>query len=207
MAAASDGDLYVAAALREALQLAVERGVAVVARPDGFLGDPAVRIGIPEQLARIEVALRTAGQDGAVDKFIVSLNRAAERAAPAGRAPLLVTAAELTFIDGYRMLTGGDTAATDALRRAGLGRLVTALDPAVAEATDRVGTARRYKRFMKNAHFGGLVQHPPVDLDAYVVSRVVEGLFHAIGQEERRIRSDPAARPSARLQEVFGTQR
>jgi hypothetical protein len=193
------------AALREALQLAVERGVAAVGRPDGFLGNPAIRIPVPEQLAKVEAKLRLAGQEGQIEKFVVNLNRAAEHAAPAGRAPLLISASELYLDD--RLLATGETAVTDALRRHGLGRLIAALNPAVAEATERVGTTRRYKRFVKGSQFGGLLSHAPLDLDAYIVGRTVEGIFHAIGQEERRIRSDPAARPSARLREVFGAGR
>lgn len=201
-ALASDRGAHVVVALREALQLAVERAVASVARPDGFLGNPAIQIGVPEPLAKVESALRLAGQERETEKFVVSLNRAAELAAPAARARLLISASEVSLED--RLLAAGETALTDALRRHGLGRAIAALNPAVAEATDRVGTARRYKRFVKGSQFGGLVQQAPLDLDAYVVGRTVEGIFHAIGVEERRIRTDPAARPTARLREVFG---
>lgn len=206
-AIAGDQAAHVVIALREALQLAVERGVTAVARPDGFLADPAIRVGVPEQLAKVESMLRLAGQDAQVEKFIVSLNRAAEHAAPAARGPLLVGATELYLDDGQRLLTAGETTMTEALRRHGLGRAIAALTPAVAEAMDRVGTASRYKRFVRGSRFGGLVQHAPLDLDAYVVGRTIEGIFHAIGQEERRIRTDPAARPTQRLREVFGAQR
>jgi hypothetical protein len=206
-AAAAGRDAQVVIALREALQLAVERGVTAVARPEGFLANPAIRIGVPEHLAKVESKFRLAGQDAQVEKFIVSLNRAAEHAAPAARVPLLISVSELYLDDGQRLLTAGETTMTEALRRHGLGRAIAALTPAVAEAMDRVGTASRYKRFMKGSRFGGLVQQAPLDLDAYVVGRTIEGIFHAIGHEERRIRTDPAARPTQRLREVFGAQR
>jgi hypothetical protein len=206
-AAASDRGPHVVAALREALQLSVERAIASVERADGFLANSAIRLEFPDSLAKVESALRMAGQDRHVDRFIVTLNRAAEQAVRAARAPLLAGVQELPLDDGYRVLTGGDTAATDALRRHVLGRVIGALNPAVAEAMDGVGAARRYKRFVRDAQFGGLVQHTPLDIDAYVVGRIVDGLFHAIGQEERRIRTDPAARPTPRLRAVFGTQR
>ncbi len=206
-AGASDRGPHVVAALREALQLAVDRALSGVTRPDGFLANPAIRIPVPDQLAKIESALRLTGQDREVDRFIVSLNRAAEHAAIAARAPLMASVVEVGLDDGHRVLTGGETAATEALRRHAVGRTVNALHPAVAEAMDRAGTARRYKRFVKDAHFGGLMQPVSLDLDAFVVGRVVDGLFYAIGQEERRIRTDPAARPTQRLREVFGAQR
>jgi hypothetical protein len=98
-------------------------------------------------------------------------------------------------------------AGTELLRRVALSRTLAALTPAVADAMRRVDMTRRYKRFVRDSPLGGLVHQPPVDLDAYVVLRTVEGIFHAIGQEERRIRFDPSARPTARLREVFGAQR
>jgi hypothetical protein len=206
-AAASDRGPHVVAAIREALQLAVERALTGVSRPDGFLANPAIRIEVPDQLAKIESALRMTGQDRAVDRFVVSLNRAAEQAALAARAPLMASVAEVGLDDGHKVLVGGETAATEALRRHAAGRTMAALTPAVVEAMDRVGVGRRYKRFVKDAHFGGLVQPVSLDLDAFVVGRLADGLFYAIGQEERRIRTDPAARPTPRLREVFGAQR
>jgi hypothetical protein len=205
--AASERGPHVVAALREAMQLAVERGVASVSRVDGFLGNPAIRIAIPEQLSKFESALRMTGQDREVERFAASLNHAAEHAAGAARTPLLTSVFDLNLDDGSRVLGGGEIAGTEALRRYALGRTITALTPAVADAMDRVGTVRRYKRFVKDAGFGGLMQPVSLDLDAFVVGRVVEGLFWAIGQEERRIRTDPTARPTPRLREVFGAQR
>ena len=201
-------DSVVATAVREALQLSVERGVAAVSRHEGFLDNPAIRIPVPEQLAKVEAKLRQSGQERRADKFVESLNRVAEESAPAARPPLLAGVAELVLDDGHRVLTGGETAGTDLLRRTTLGRVMAALNPAVVDAMGRVGTTRRYKRFMRDSSsFGGLFQQSPVDLDAYVAGRTVDGIFHAIGQEERRIRIDPAARPTARMREVFGAQR
>jgi hypothetical protein len=200
-------DSVVAAALREALQLSVERGIGAVSRPEGFLGNPAIRIPVPDQLAKVETMLRQAGQERRADRFVEALNQAAEEASPAARPPLLAGVVELALHDAPRVLAGGDTAGTELLRRVSLGRTIAVLTRSVGDAMGRAGAARRYKRFVRDAPLGGLVQQAPVDLDAYVVLRTVEGIFHAIGQEERRIRFDPSARPTVRLREVFGAQR
>ena len=204
-AAASDARLV--AALREAMELAVDRGIVAVARPGGFLDNPAIRIPVPESLARIETRLRQAGDDRRADKFIASLNHAAERSAPAAKPALLMAVAELPLDDAQRIIARGDTAGTDLLRRFASARALAALHPAVADAMDHVRVARQYKRFVRDSPFGGLFQQSPIDLDAYVVGRTVDGIFHTIGEEERRIRLDPAARPTPRLREVFGGQR
>jgi len=41
-------------------------------------------------------------------------------------------------------------------------------------------------------------------LDQYVVTKALGGLFHVLGEEERKIRKDPAARVTDLLKEVFG---
>jgi hypothetical protein len=195
------------AALREIVQLAVARGVAAVARPDGFLGNPAIRIPVPEPLVKVEAALRVGGEEKRAERFVQSLNRVAEQSSPAARPVLLGAVPELPFDDGQRILGGGESAATDALRRFALGRVTAALNPVIRDTMERVKVARRYKRFVRDFAMGGLVSVPPVDLDAYVLGRTVDGIFIAIAQEERRIRVDASARPTPLLREVFGAQR
>jgi len=203
MPAVAHANPEMAAALREALSLAVERSMSTIARPDGFYGNPAIRIPIPEQLGKVESRLRQVGQERVAERFEATLNYAAEYAAPAARPVLLGAIGDLP-LDDARVLAGGETAGTEVLRRHSLSRVFNALSPAIAQATDRVGTSRRYKRFLKDAQFGGLVHVPTIDLDAYVVGRTAEGIFHAIGQEERRIRLDPSARTTPLLRDVFG---
>ena len=205
--AAPAADTLLAAGVREAMQLAVERGLAAVARADGFLGNSAIRIGVPESLSWIETRLRQVGEDRRADKFIAGLNHVAEASAAAARPALVVGVAQLPLEDPQRILTRGDTAGTDLLRRLTTSRVITALTPVVADTMDQGRIARQYKRFIRGSPLGGLFQQAPIDLDAYVVGRTVDGIFHAIGEEERRIRNDPAARTTPRLREVFGGQR
>jgi hypothetical protein len=42
------------------------------------------------------------------------------------------------------------------------------------------------------------------DLDKYVVGRSLDGLFHVVGEEEKKIRTNPSARVTDLLREVFG---
>lgn len=200
-------DTVFAAAVREAMQIAVERGLASVARPDGFLGNSAIRIAVPEPLARVETRVRQAGEDRRADKFIASLNHAAEASAAAARPALLQGVVHLPLEDAQRLLARSETSGTDLLRRVAQSRVIAALNPVVADAVDQGRVTRHYKRFVRDWPLGGLFQQAPVDLDAYVVGRTADGIFHAIAEEERRIRLDPAARPTPRLREVFGGQR
>jgi hypothetical protein len=42
-----------------------------------------------------------------------------------------------------------------------------------------------------------------LDIDRYVVGKSLDGLFHVVGEEERKIRTNPAARTTELLKEVF----
>jgi hypothetical protein len=203
---AADNAARIAAAVREALRLSVERGVASVARPGGFAENPAVRIPMPDQLDRLDAAMRMVGEQRRVERFVTSLSHVAEQSALAARPVLLAAAAEMP-IDGPRLLAAGDAAATEALRRYALGRIIGVLDPAVGDAMDSGRVTRRYRKLSRESPMGGLAPPASFDLDAYVVGRTADGLFLVIGQEERRIRTDPAARPTPLLREVFGGHR
>ena len=43
-----------------------------------------------------------------------------------------------------------------------------------------------------------------LDISHYVVSKALDGLFYELGQEERKIRQDPAAQTTSLLRQVFG---
>jgi hypothetical protein len=42
-----------------------------------------------------------------------------------------------------------------------------------------------------------------LDINQYVVSKTLDGLFYLLGQQETKIRKDPAARTTSLLKEVF----
>ena len=44
------------------------------------------------------------------------------------------------------------------------------------------------------------------DLDQYVTDRGLDGLFHMLAIEEKKIREDPAARVTDLLKKVFGNR-
>jgi hypothetical protein len=50
----------------------------------------------------------------------------------------------------------------------------------------------------------GLIKSEDADLPGYVTSRALAGLYLVIGEEERKIRQNPAQAGSALLKKVFG---
>jgi len=50
---------------------------------------------------------------------------------------------------------------------------------------------------------GPLLANQNFSLDSYVVGKTLDGLFYMLGQEEKQIRTDPAAQTTSLLKEVF----
>jgi hypothetical protein len=200
----ASGNESQAAALRELLSQGSVQAVTSLGRTDGYFANPRVRIPMPENLRRIERALRRLGQGETADEFVLSLNRAAETAAPEAKAVFLEVVRGLTLRDAVDIVRGPDDAATRYLRRTAGATLTSRFLPIVARATEQVGVTARYKKLTRRAAFaGGAIDLSALDLDNYVTQRALDGLFLLIADEEQRIRRDPAARTSELLRRVF----
>jgi hypothetical protein len=106
-----------AAALTEALVIGAKRAVTDLGRPDGFLGDPEVRIPLPGVLAQARSALALVGLAGLADDLEVRLNRAAEQAVPVAGELLVEAIRGLSFGDAVGILRGPEDSATRYLDR------------------------------------------------------------------------------------------
>jgi hypothetical protein len=194
----------VAGGLKEALSQGARFAVDRLGRPNGFYGDPKVRIEVPGMLDTVTKGLRAAGQDEIVDEFELSMNRAAEAAAPAALDVVEAGIANLTFEDAKRILNGPDDAATQYLRRVGGDRIESRMRPIVSKATSSVGVTQRYKSMVDQAgYLTALVDTDSLDLDGYVTEKATDGVFAMIAREEKRIRTNPAARSTELLKRVF----
>ena len=193
----------IAAGLKEALQQGTQQGVNNLGRADGYLGNGRVRIPVPEELRKVEKFLRRIGADRYVDDFIVSLNRAAEAAVPHAKAIFVDVIRNMTISDAVGILKGPDDAATQYFRRNSETRLTASFRPIVANSTDKVGVTSHYKKFVKQAERLGLAGSKDLDLDNYVTSKALDGLYLMIAAEEKRIRQDPVARTTELLRKVF----
>jgi hypothetical protein len=196
-------DERVAAGLREALQVGTGNAVQLTGRLDGYFRNDAIKILMPERLRPIEKGLRRVGQGRQVDDFVLSMNRAAERAAPTAKDIFWNAIRQLTFDDARRILSGGDSAATEYFRRKTSDELTAAFRPVVEQAMNEVGATRRYEELTRRAKSVPFVHIQTLDIAEYVVAKALDGLFHVLSEEEQKIRTDPAARVTSLLKEVF----
>jgi len=194
----------VAAGLKEALTIGSQNAVKAGAQPDGYFKNPAIKIPLPEKVQKVEKPLRKIGLSKQVDEFIVTMNRAAEKAAPQAKDIFVGAVKEMTILDAINILRGGDTAATDYMRSKTYDKLYGSFKPTVTEAVMSVGVTKAYANLVDKAKKTRIIKDESLDLDHHVTSKALDGLFYLLGQEEKKIRKDPVARVTDLLKKVFG---
>jgi Protein of unknown function (DUF4197) len=198
------GDAKIGAALKEALQVGTSNAVQLTGRPNGYFSNQAIKILMPENLRTLEKGLRTVGYGPQVDELVLGMNRSAEKAAPAAKQIFLDAIGAMTFDDVNRIFRGSNTAATDYFKAKTSDKLTTAFRPVVEQSMNEVGVARQYKELLGRAQSIPFVKTESYDINQYVVTKSLDGLFYVVGDEERKIRTNPAARTTDLLREVFG---
>jgi hypothetical protein len=195
------------AALRAALEKGSVAAVANLGRVDGFLGNPKVKIPLPESAQRAESLLRRVGMGKYADELIVTMNRAAEQAVPEAKALFIDSVKKMSVQDAKGILTGGDTAGTEYFRRATREQLHKRFLPIVEKATAKVQLAQKYDQYAERAAGVGLLRKEDADLDEYVTRKALDGLYLMVAEEEKKIRKDPVGSGSAIIKKVFGAMR
>ena len=196
-------DAKIGSGLREALKVGTENTVKLTGRTDGYFMNQAIKILMPEKLQTLEKGLRLVGYGPQVDEFVLSMNRAAERAAPQAKQIFWDAIGEMTFDDARKILSGSDTAATEYFRAKTSDRLTTAFRPVVDRTMNEFNVTRQYKDLVGRYQAIPFAKSEALDIDSYVVTKSLDGLFHVLGEEERKIRTNPTARVTDLLKEVF----
>jgi len=194
-------------ALRQALGQGAAAAVAGLGRKDGFLGNPKVKIPLPESLQQAEKIMRTIGMSKYADELITTMNRAAEAAVPEAKQLLLDAVKQMTLQDAKAILAGGDDSATQYFKRTTSGPLTERFLPIVKQATEKVKLADKYNRYAKRAAKLGMLDKEDASIEHYVTQKALDGLFFMIAEEERAIRQNPLGQASSLLQKVFGALR
>ncbi|HEY5993276.1 MAG TPA: DUF4197 domain-containing protein [Gallionellaceae bacterium] len=192
------------AGLKEALDKGTGSAVSKLGKPDGFLGNPQVKIPLPDTLQKADRALNRFGMGKYTQELVVSMNRAAELAVPEAKTLLLNAVKQMTVQDAKNILTGGNTAATDYFRAKTSQPLAAKFLPIVQQATARVQLAQKYDQFAGKAQRLGLLDEKQANLEQYVTQKALDGLFFMIAEEEKAIRADPVGQSSKLLKKVFG---
>jgi hypothetical protein len=196
-------DSRIAEGLKEALRVGTNKAVKLVGREGGYFDNEAIKIVMPKNLRMFETGLRTIGYGPKVDEFVLSMNRAAEKAAPRAKKIFGNAILAMSIDDARQILSGGDTAATEYFRGATSEDLSAEFKPVVQHTMNQVGVTPQYRELLggyKNIPFAN---SPKLDINNYVVAKSLDGLFYMVGEEEKKIRKNPAARVTDLLKQVF----
>ncbi len=189
--------------LKEALSIGTANAVSHVSQVNGYFNNESIKILMPENFKMVADMLSQVGYKEQVDSFIDSMNQAAEKAAPQAKSIFLDAVTQMSFDDAKAILNGGDTAATDYLKEKTSDKIYDAFKPLIIQSLDEVGGTGYYNAMMKTFTALPFAQAQALDLNHYVSSKAMDGLFFMIGEEEKKIRTDPAARVTDLLQKVF----
>jgi len=193
------------AGLRAAISQGVDRAIATLGAPNGFLGNPKYTIPLPSALEKADRALRMIGMSGDADELKAAMNHAAEMAVADAKPVFKQAAQRMTVTDAKSILTGGETSATEYFRQATTAQLTTRFKPIVARATEKLKLRAMYDQYAGKAAQVGLISAQDANLNDYVTAKALDGLFGAIADEERAIRKDPMGQASSLIKKVFGS--
>lgn len=200
------GNADIAAGLRQALDLGIDKQVSKLTKADGFYKNSLVKIGLPEELKQVDQTLRNIGLGSLADEGIKILNRAAEDAVKEAT-PIFVNAVKgITFSDAKNILLGSDNAATQYLERNTSKALYNKFNPVIKSSFDKVGADDIWRNIISKYNTIPFVKPVNPDLTDYVTKEALNGVYKMIAIEEKEIRTKVSERSTDLLKKVFALQ-
>ena len=193
------------AGLKDALDVGTRRAVESLSKQDGYMSNALARIPLPDELNKASSLLRKFGLGDQVDEFELSMNRAAEKAAPQATEIIVSSIKDMSIEDAEKILNGADNAATEYFRGKTSGQLAELFKPTIKSSMDQVGATRYYGQLSQEAKKVPLVGDfaKGYNLEDHVTNEALNGLFAMLAAEEKKIRENPAARTTDLLKQVF----
>lgn len=196
----------VVSGLKEALKVGINNSSNLASKLDGYYKNPLLFIPFPDEAKNIENKLRNLGFGNLCDQFIQSLNRGAENAAGKSVPIFMNAITGMSISDGFKILNGGNNAATEFLRSNTSSQLVGAFKPTIQQSLDQVSATKYWGDIINTYNKIPMVQKMNPDLAGYATEKAIKGLFVLVAQEEAKIRTNPAARVNDILKRVFGSK-
>jgi hypothetical protein len=215
----------VTSGLKEALKTGVNYATTQLGSNNGYLNNSLVKIPLPDNLAKAESLLRSAGGDKMADDLINSMNSAASKAAPQTAEIFMDAIDKMSLADAQKILNGGDNAATNYFKSNTTESLKKSILPIIQQTMKENQVAGYYdtlnnlyksnvKDLVENSSVMGMAKNFGVDsylpgnsnesLDEFVTTKAIDGLFTMIAQKEAGIRANPVEQTSSILKQVFG---
>ena len=200
------GNDQIAMGLRQALDLGIEKQVSKLTQTDGFYKNELVKILLPQELQKVDKALRDIGLSKLADEGLKALNRAAEDAVKEAT-PIFVDAVKgITFADAKNILLGSDNAATQYLSGKTETALYSKFQPVINKSFAKVGADQIWSNLINKYNSIPFTSDVNPDLTDYVTGEALKGVYTMIAVEEKEIRTKLSSRTTDLLKKVFALQ-
>ena len=196
----------VADGLKQALEIGTRNSVAATSRKGGFSNNSLIKIGVPQELNKVASTLRKVGLGSYVDKLELQMNRAAEKASGEAKSVFLESLAQMSVADAWGILKGPNDAATQYFKRTTGTKLSSRFAPIIQNSMSQVGFYGDYQSLLSAYDKIPFTQKPNLNIEDYILTKTLDGVFSMVAQEEEKIRENPAARVTQLLQRVFSQQ-
>ena len=198
--------LDISGGLKEALNNGISLQVSKLTTTDGFYRNELVKILLPEELRKVDAALRTIGMGKLADDGLRAINRTAEDAVKEAT-PIFVDAIRnMNIMDARNILMGNNTAATTYLQNSTTSALYGKFNPVIRNSYAKVGADKIWSNIITKYNTIPLVTKVNPDLTDYTTNKALEGVFKMIAVEEKSIRTNLNSRTSDLLKRVFAMQ-
>ncbi|MCF7561488.1 DUF4197 domain-containing protein [Sabulilitoribacter multivorans] len=200
------GNEEIASGLRQALDFGIDKQVTKLTQTDGFFKNELVKILLPEELQKVDKALRDIGLSSLADEGLKVLNRAAEDAVKEAT-PIFVDAVKgITFADAKNILLGNDNAATQYLTSKTETALYAKFNPVIKSSFSKVGADEIWNNLINRYNAIPFTNNVNPDLTDYVTGEALKGVYTMIAVEEKEIRNKVSSRTTDLLKRVFALQ-
>jgi len=190
--------------LKEALNVGSNNATALTSKLDGFYKNPEIFIPFPPEAIKVKEKIEALGMSSQVNKFVMTMNRSAETASKKAAPIFLNAIMNMSITDGFAILKGGDNAATNYLKQKTAVQLSKAFNPVVKNAIEEVEVTKYWNPVINTYNKIPFIEKQNPNLEDYITTKAMDGLFIMLAKEEKSIRKDPLARVSAILKRVFG---
>lgn len=198
--------LDIAGGLKEALNNGITKQVSKLTVTDGFFKNEMVKILLPEELQKVDKALRNVGMSKLADEGLKVINRAAEDAVKEATPIFIDAVKNMSFNDAKNILMGNENAATTYLQNSTSTALYSKFNPVIKSSFNKVGADKVWSQIITKYNSLPLVKKVNPDLTDYTTNKAMEGVFKMIAVEEKSIRTNLASRTSDLLKKVFALQ-
>ena len=199
-------NLDMANGLRQALDVGINKQVSKLTKTDGFFKNELVKILLPEELKKVDKALRDIGLNKLADEGLKILNRAAEDAVGTAT-PIFINAVKnISFNDAKGILLGNDNAATNYLKSTTQTQLLSSFEPVIKNSFAKVGADDIWNNLITKYNAIPFTKKVNPNLTNYVTGEALKGVYKMISVEEKEIRTKVSSRGTDLLKKVFALQ-